>query len=304
MDRLQAMAVFRAVIEERGFGRAAGRLGLSPASVSRTIADLERHLTTRLLHRTTRSLHATAEGRAYYERCVAILDQVDETEASLRQAGEVPTGTLRVTTSPAFGVLRVAPLLPAYHANFPNVRVDLFLDERVVDVVREGFDLALRIWGGPLPDSTLTARRLARFEEWFVASPAYLAARGHPRHPSDLARHDMIVWSRGSGPETRVVYGADGRHEVRLDGPLRTDSSLLQRHAALSGTGITILQDYVVADDLRTGALQLVLPGYWLEPFELWAVWPPAATLVARVRSFVDHVAAGLVTEGTANPPG
>lgn len=298
MDRLAAMAAFRAVVEEQAFGRAATRLSVSPASISRMVADLERHLSTRLLHRTTRSLHPTDEGRVYYERCVRILDEVDETELRLREARDVPRGILRVTVAPAIGNTTIVPLLPSFCAKYPEVRVDLNVQPRIVDLVRDGFDLALRLRETDWRDSSLIARYLATFVNRFVASPAYLEAHGRPEHPSDLAGHRVIVESFTPGPATLTFAGPDGNHAVRVDGPIRTDSSSAQRSLALAGMGIVELPDYLVGDDLRSGALVEVFAHHRLAPIELWAVYPAHSTLAARVRAFVDHVVAAL------QPPG
>lgn len=294
MDRLQAMEVFRAVIEERAMGRAATRMGLSPASVSRLVAELEAHLGARLLHRTTRTMHPTEEGRAYYERCVGILDQITETERSIRQAREVPTGILRVSAAPAFGLVNVAPLLPSFHARYPAVRVDLFFDDRSVDVIREGYDLALRFSVGALQDSSLIARKIGGFPNVFVASPAYVAAHGAPASAGALPEHPVIVWSRRSSPELVDVEEDGATITVRVDGPIRTDSTLLQREAALAGMGLALVPEYAVREDLRAGRLVAVLTHVRVRALELWAVHPPDGTLAARVRAFVDHVAHGV----------
>jgi DNA-binding transcriptional LysR family regulator len=294
MDRLTAMGAFRAVVEEEGFGRAATRIGMSPASVSRIVAELEKHLATRLLHRTTRSLHPTDEGRVYYERCVRILEEVDDAERRLREARDVPRGTLRVTMSPALGSLTIAPLLPAFCARYPEVRVDLNLEPRLVDLVREGFDLGLRLRISEWRDSTLVARHITTFANRFVASPAYLEAHGRPAHPTDLAHHAVIVEAGPGGSAPLTFEGPDGRHVVRVDGPIRTDSSLVARCAVVAGMGIAELPEYVVRDELRDGALVEVFPQHRTPPIELWAVYPPHSTLAARVRAFVDHVIAEL----------
>lgn len=298
MDRLFAMEVYRAVVDEGAFGKAAKRLGLSPASVSRILAELEGHLGTRLVHRTTRSMRPTEEGRLYYGRCAAILDQIAETEDAIRHTRRAPTGTLRVSASPAFGTIRVAPLLPSFYERCPEVRVDLMLDDRAVDVVREGYDVALRFTSGALQDSTLVARHLATFPSVFVASPGYLGARGVPATAADLEEHAVVVWSRTPMPERLAVEEDGAALQVRVDGPVRTDNTLLQRKAALLGLGIALLPTYAVADDLRAGTLVAVLPGVHVRALELWAVVPPAGTLAARVRAFVDHVSAALRASG------
>ena len=292
MDRLQAMATFRAVVEARGFSRGAARLGMSAASVSRIVADLEKHLDVRLLHRTTRSVSLTDEGQHYYERCTRILDEMEASEAILRGARETPAGTLQVATSPAFGAMALGPLLPSFHAAYPRVRVDLFLEDRLVDVIGEGYDLALRFIVRRV-DSSLVARRIMTSPSRFVASPGYLAARGVPAHPRDLEHHTVITETTRAAA-SMTFDGPDGRTIVPVNGPFRTTNTMLQRTLVLAGVGITEVPAYVVADDLRNGTLVEVLPDYRIPSFDLWAVMPPAATLAARVRAFVDHVVEGL----------
>jgi DNA-binding transcriptional LysR family regulator len=295
MDKWLAMSAFRAVVEERGFGRAARRVGLSSASVSRVVGELERHLGTRLLHRTTRSLSTTEEGRVFYERCARILDDLDDAELRMRESADVPRGVLRVTVSPALGSLTLAPLLAGFLLRCPEVKVDLDLEPRMVDLVREGFDVGLRMRIGAWGDSSLVARYVTTFATRFVASPAYLERRGCPRHPTELAQHAVILESlRPIEAPTLTFDGPDGRHVVRVDGPVRTGSSLVMRTVALAGLGIAELPDYVVRDELRSGALVEVFPHHRMPPIELWAVYPPRSTGVARVRAFVDYVVEAL----------
>lgn len=290
MDRFQAMTAYRAVVEEEGFGRAARRLGVSTAAVSRTVAELERALHTRLLHRTTRALSPTEEGHVYYHRCVAILDQVAETELALREARGIATGTLRVTVAPALGLRVIAPLIADYHQAHPNVRVELMIDDRVVDLVREGYDLALRLWTGPMPSSSLVARPLTTFYELLVATPRHLAEHGVPAHPTDLVRAAVLCMASRTGPQTIELTGPDGVHTVRVSGPVGSDSSLVLRRAALDHLGIALVAEYTVRPDLLAGDLVEVLPAYRTRPLRFYAVFPPAATLAARVRTFVDHL--------------
>jgi len=303
VDRLAAMGAFRAVVEERAFGRAAARLSLSPASISRMVADLEQHLATRLLHRTTRSLQPTEEGRLYYERCVRILDEVDDAERRLREARDVPRGILRVTVAPSVGNATIVPLLPSFCAKYPEARVDLNLEARMLDLVRDGFDLGLRLRVSDWPSSSLVGRHVTTFENRFVASPAYLAAHGRPAHPTDLAHHRVILETATPCPGTLSFDGPDGKHAVRVDGPVRADSFTAQRFVALAGMGIAELPDYEVADDLRSGALVEVFAHHRLAPVELWAVYPAHSTLAARVRAFVDHVISGLGPGRSAADP-
>jgi DNA-binding transcriptional LysR family regulator len=226
-----------------------------------------------------------------------VLDQLDEAETSVRDAKKVPSGVLRVTVSPALGALALAPTIPAFLKAYPRIRLDVVHDVRIVDLVREGYDVGLRLAMTELRESTLVARRIARYRNCFVATPAYLKKHGRPKRPEDLTKHSVLLDTRTSLPETRTFRTPEGPVVVRLEGPFRTDGSFVQRTVALQGFGIAELPEYVIKDDLATGRLVAVLADYEPRPLELWAVWPPAGTRAARVRAFVDYVADALKNE-------
>jgi DNA-binding transcriptional LysR family regulator len=239
----------------------------------------------------------TEEGQAYYAGCVQILDQLQETETSLQEARGIPSGTLRITVTPALAVTTLAPLLAPYHAKYPRVRVEISIDDRIVDIVREGFDLALRLFMGEMPNSSLIARPLTTFYEHLVASPRYFDEHGRPQTAADLVNHAVLGGAMlRSASSPLDLYGPQGMEVVRVSGPVGSDSSLVLRAAALDHLGIALIPEYAVREDIRTGVLERALPHYHAQPLRLCAVYPPYATLAARLRTFVDHLTENLAT--------
>lgn len=293
MDTLAAMRMFAKVVEAGSFVRAAERLDVSTTAASRLVADLEAHLGARLLHRTTRRLHPTDAGRAYYERCAQILDEIDEAEADVRDDNARPAGVLRINTAVSFGILHLAPLLAAYRAAYPEVEVEVSLSDRVVELVEEGFDLAIRI-SSSLPP-TLVVRRLAPVRLVVCAAPAYLERHGTPLLPADLPGHNCLLYTYASdGGDWRFEPrpGSGGEAEtVRVAGSLRANNGDLLRTAALDGLGIIRQPTFLVGDDLRSGALLPLLADYPLPSLGVYAVYPTRRHLSAKVRTFVDFLA-------------
>ena len=290
MDRLAAMRAFVQVVEAGSFVRAAGRLGASTSSTSRLIADLETHLGARLLNRTTRKLSLTETGQAYYERCVQLLADVDEAEAVAGAAAAAPTGRLKLTCPYNLLAQPIAPALAEFNRRYPQVSFDVTVADRVVDLVDEGFDLAVRI-GAPGGEQ-LVARRLGTTQLLACASPAYLARRGTPQAPEELARHSVLTYAYVSSPFQWRLVDAEGRtHEVRVSGPLHANSGELLVAAALAGMGIVFEPDFVVGPHLARGELRRVLPQYGGPKLDVWAVYPSRRHLSAKVRTFVAYLA-------------
>lgn len=282
------MRVFCAVVEEGAFSRAARRLRLSNAAVSTHVARLEADLETRLLHRTTRSLGLTAAGRAYYRRVARLLDELDTLEQQIRD-GDTPAGLLRVAVPMSFGLSNVAPRLPAFLATYPKVEVELMLADRIVDVVAEGVDLALRV-GARLPDSSLIATRLCPFPRALVAAPRYLAEAPPLEAPADLRQHSCLRYTGLKNPDQWTLHGPDGVVEtVRVEGRLSADNSLALRGALVAGLGIAQVPEPVVADDLASGALVRCLTDWAPEPRSVFALYPSTRHLSPKVRAFVRY---------------
>lgn len=286
MDRLAAMAAYVQVVETGSFVRAAEKLGASTSSTSRLIADLEAHLGARLLNRTTRKLSLTETGQAYYERCVQLLADIDEAEAAAGAAAAVPTGKLKLTCPYNLLAQPIGPALAEFNRRRPQVDFDVTVADRVIDLVDEGFDLAVRI-GAPGGEQ-LVARRLGATQLLICAAPGYLEKHGTPTVPADLAAHRVLTYAYVATPFQWRLLDGDGRpHEVRVAGPLHANSGELLVAAAVAGMGIIFEPDFVVGPHLARGELQRVLPQYSGPRLDVWAVYPSRRHLSAKVRAFV-----------------
>jgi len=284
-----AMLVLAAVVEEGSFSGAARRLGLSKASVSREIAGLERRLGAQLLRRTTRRMSLTEMGEAFHERCRRVAEEAEAAELSVGHLQAEPRGQIRVAAPMSFGHRELAPRLSRFLDRHPQVRVDLDLTDRRVDLVREKFDLSVRI--GRPREQTLVLRRLCPVRGLVCAAPAYLERAGTPAEPEDLARHECLDY----GPPPRRWPFRGG--EVRVQGRLNADNGDALRAAALAGLGIVRLPSFLVADDVRTGRLVPLLPGHFAGGTAVYAVYPESRYLSPKVRAFVDWLAEDLGPE-------
>ncbi|MBV6861312.1 LysR family transcriptional regulator [Xanthomonas euvesicatoria] len=288
MDTLDAMRVFAAVAERSGFSAAADALDRSTASVTRQIAALEQRLGTRLLNRTTRRVSLTSAGSAYYQRCLQLLADLDDLEATIGAQALEPAGVLRVNAPVSYGIERLGALLPGFRARYPQVELDLSLSDRLVDMVEEGFDVAIRITRQPAP--MLIARQLGKVRILACASPAYLARAGTPRHPSDLAGHECLLYHYSpSGDEVRF-QGPEGDIDVRLRSGLRANNGHVLNAAALAGQGIVMQPDFLAEPHLAAGRLVRILPDYALDEIGIFAVYTSRSHLAPKVRSFIDYL--------------
>lgn len=290
MDRLSAMGAFVAVVEAGSFVRAAERLATPTSTLSRQVAELERHLGARLLNRTTRRLSLTEGGQAFYERAVQLLAELQEAEAAASSTAAAPRGTLRLTCSHAMGVQRIAPAMASFVARHPEVKFEVAVLDRIVDLVEEGYDLAIRI--GRVGSDQLVARRLGTMRLLACAAPAYLAAHGVPRTPAELSGHAVLTYAYAANPRVLRLTDRRGRHEdVRVAGPLHSNSGDLSIAAAAAGMGVAFEPDFMLQGELAAGRLVRVLPDYESVPGDIWAVYPSRRHLSAKVRLFVDHLA-------------
>jgi len=295
MDRLRAMRAFAQVVELGSFAKAADRLGLSTSAASRHVADLEAHLQTRLLNRTTRRVSLTESGRAYYERAIQLLADLDEAEQEASRAAVVPRGTIKLTTSINFGVRHVAPAIAEFMLRHREVRFDISLADRIVDLVEEGFDLGIRI-GGPGAEN-LVARKLGETRLVPCASPAYLAAHGLPRVPEDLARHNCFTYEYLTPHNLwRFRDPAGAERAVRVEGSLHSNNGDLLAEAAVHGIGIAFEPAFIVGADVRAGRLVPLLQEFVPPPMPIYAVYPSRKHLSAKVRLFVDFLVARFAT--------
>lgn len=292
MDRFQEMRVFAAVIDTGGFTAAARRLGMSKATVSRHVNELEERLGVRLLQRTTRRLSATSEGEIFHARCRELLDRLDEAEAEAASGSAASTGLVRINVPVSFGLLHLAPLWPALLARHPALELDITLSDRVSDLVEEGDDLAVRI--GQLPSSSLVSRRLASTRLVLCAAPAYLAAHGEPDTPADLARHEVIAYSLFAAGEQWSFTGPAGEQTVRVQPRMRANNGDTCRVAALAGQGIILQPSFMVGADLAAGRLRELLPGWRSIELGIHAVYPSRKFLAPKLRVVIDFLAEAL----------
>jgi len=286
MDHLGDLDIFARVVASRSMSAAGRELGFSAAVVSKRIRRLEERLGVRLLQRTTRQISLTEAGQGFYERVVSILSSIEEAEAWVARGSSVARGVLRVSAPTSFGRLHIAPHLKAFLDRYAAVTVDLDLSDAFVDVVGEGFDVAIRI--ADLGDSSLVARRLAANNRVLCATPDYLARHGQPETIDDLARHRLLIHNgdhwRLDGPAGPVV--------VPIKSPLRTNSSEVVREAVLAGIGIALRSTWDIGPELRAGRLKTVLPAYGgSHRVAVYAVYPSRRHLEHKVRAFIDYLA-------------
>ena len=288
-DRFDELEVFVEVARRQSFVQAAKHLGRHVSAISRSIAALELRLGVRLLQRTTRRVALSEAGRAYFARCEALLAEIEGADAAARDLGSSPRGTLRVSAASGFGLTHLIGAVPEFLAAYPHVTLDLQLSNRYVDLIEEGYDLAVRV--GVLADSRLVARRLAASRRILVASPLYLAKRGPPRRMADLADHACLILDIGNRPSRWELQSRGRRNDIDVRGPLRSSNAVALVAACRSGLGISLLPEFAVAAAVRSGELVRVLGGWATEEQGIYAVYPTARFVPAKVRAFVDFFA-------------
>jgi DNA-binding transcriptional LysR family regulator len=291
MDRLSAIQVFAQVVESGSFAKAAERLGLSTSATSRHVADLEGHLQTRLLNRTTRRVSLTESGRAFYERAVQLLADLEEAEQEAARAAVVPRGTIRLTTSVNFGVRHLAPAIAEFLARHAEVRFDVSLSDRVIDLIEEGFDLAVRV--GTTGSENVVARKLGETRLVPCASPQYLSAHPAPKTPEDLTAHNCFTYEYVAPRNVWRFRDASGAERaVRIAGTLHSNNGDLLAEVAARGCGIVFEPAFIVGPEVRAGRLVPLLQEFTPPPVPIYAVYPSRKHLSAKVRSFVDYLVA------------
>lgn len=287
MDTLSGISVFVRTVDARSFSEAGRQLGLSASAVSKSIARLEEKLRVRLLNRTTRSISLTGEGAVFYERCVRIIAEVEDAEEAMGRARSTPQGVLRVDVPVALGRLVIAPAIPSFLARYPEVCLELSLGDEFVDMVTEGLDLQVRM--GELKQSGLVSRRLGSAKIVVCGAPAYFAARGTPKTPNDLFEHQAISYLRHDANVWRFVV--DGAEQlVRMRHRYQVNNTEALRDAAVAGLGLLRSFDFVVAPEIRSGALRPVLAGFAPPERPILVIYRENPHLSPKVRAFIDHL--------------
>jgi len=283
------MRAFAAVVDAGSFVQAADALAMSKPTVSRYIADLEQRLGVRLLQRTTRKLSLTEEGRSFYGRCKSVLADVETAETEITSKSAAVKGLIKVNVPVSFGLLELAPRWPDFMAQYPDVELDITLADRVVDLVEEGYDLAVRI--ARLPNSSLVSRKLAATRMVLCASPGYLRKNGKPKNPSELTAHTVLSYSLLATGDLWEFDGPQGRAAVTVKPVLRTNSGDTCIAAARKSKGIVLQPSFMVNADLQSGALVELMPQFRAQEFGIYAVYPTRQHVSPKVRAMIDFLA-------------
>lgn len=288
MDRMTAMETFVAVVEAGSFSAAARRLNVGQPAVSKSIAQLEDRLGTRLLLRSTRGLNTTDAGQRFYEHARVAIEEADEADHAARQSSESLSGRLRVSAATTFARLHIMPALKRFLDEHPQLDIDIVLDDRNIDLLEEGMDVSLRM--GSLDDSAMTARRIGRSPRLVVGTPAYFAEAGVPATPADLSRHQAIVYSQRGGGESWSFSQNGTETAVMVSGRVRVSAAEGIRTAVLGNMGIAVASQWMFAPELADGSVRAVLTDWQLPAVDLWAVFPAGRLVTSRARAFVAFV--------------
>jgi DNA-binding transcriptional LysR family regulator len=289
----EGLAIFATVVEARSFSAAAEQLGMSKATVSKAVSRVESRLGARLFNRTSRRLALTDAGRLLAERAAQILAAGEAAEDEAISQSATPRGLVRLAAPMSFALRQIAPLLPDFFAAYPEITVDLHLSDAMIDLIGDGFDMALRI--ADMPDSSLLARRLCPVAILPIAAPSYLERKGRPTHPLHLAEHDCIGYAYQVTPDTwRFRNDAGEEASVRPTGPLRINNGDAMMPALLAGLGIAVLPDFIVSDAVHAGQLEVIMPDWLMPPAGLHLVSPPGGPRPARVEALGNFLAKNL----------
>jgi DNA-binding transcriptional LysR family regulator len=287
MEDLERMAIFAHVVEEKSFSAAARRLNLSKSLVSKHITQLEKSIGSRLLNRTTRALSLTEAGSIFYEHCTRIVEELEEAKLAVSRLQSEPRGILRVSAPVAFGRLHVASALPEFLAAHPDLKIDMVITDRFVDLAEEGYDVVVRIVGEPPP--SVVARKLAPVNRRICATPEYFARHGMPQTPQDLERHNCLTYTYFNPQDPWRLRGPDGDISVRASGDLRVNDDDALSEAVLRGLGIALLPTFIIGKALQTGRLRSVMSDYVPLERHIYAIYLPNRHLSAKVRAFIDY---------------
>lgn len=288
MDKFQEITTFTAVVDAGSFVKAADRLGMSKAAVSRHLVDLETRLGIRLLHRTTRKLSLTEEGELFYGRCKEILETIESAENEITSHTDDVSGLIRINAPFSFGIRKLAPLWGIFHQKYPKVTLDVVLSDRLVDVVDEGYDIAIRI--AALSNSTMVSKKLTNTRIILCASPKYLKEHGTPTKPADLVNHQVINYSYWAGKEEWSFDGPEGKESVHIKPFMQTNNGDTCLIAAIAHQGIVLQPSFIVGDAIRAGDLVEVMPEYKSIELGVYAIFPTRKHIAPKVRVLIDFL--------------
>lgn len=289
MDKFECIRAFTQVVAANGFAAAARKMGLSRSAVNKLVINLENELGVQLLHRSTRRVSPTASGLAFYERCIGILADLEAAEQAVTQLQEEPKGFLRVNAPMSFGTLHLAPALADFLQQYPELQVQLTLNDRFIDPIEEGFDLTIRIAQTP-ESASLVIHQLAPAKRVLCAAPGYLVDRGQPHHPADLSKHSCLHYGHLANAGQWLLSGPDGEHRVAIQGILCSNNGEVLKTMALSGLGITLLPRFIVGPELEQGNLQVVLPDYQPPQTYIYGLYPLNRHLSIKIRLLIDFL--------------
>jgi DNA-binding transcriptional LysR family regulator len=295
MDKLIALNVFRRVVELESFSRAADALNLSNAAVSKNVQELEKELGTQLIHRTTRRLSLTETGRLYFQRVSSILDELERVEEFVSDLSIKPHGLLRVTAPMSLGLTNVATVIYQFQSIYPEMRIELILNDRYVDLIEEGFDVGIR-GGGLVNDNSLVSHRIGDIQRVVCASPAYLKQYGEPKSPEDLKQHNCVIYTLARSPHEWFFWRGHETVSVHVDGSLKVNNSLAASQAAAAGLGLIFLPMFTVLDGLERGMLKTVLNEWSTEPLTLYAIYPRHRQHSGKLKVFIDFISESLTS--------
>ncbi|MEN8180296.1 MAG: LysR family transcriptional regulator [Pseudomonadota bacterium] len=286
MEDLKRMAIFSAVVDAKSFSEAARRLGIAKSAISKHVSLLEQHLGVRLLNRTTRRLSLTEAGEKFYQSCARIVNEANEATREARRLQEQAVGTLKLSSTIAFGSKHLAPVISQFHEKHPELKIDLLLDDYVINIIEEGIDLSIRI--GWLPESNLVARKLFMSPRIVVATPEYLKKHGRPQTPTELVNHNWIVVTLLPSPQ-RCTFKRNGQQQtVHVMSTTRTNSIGASLALVKNGDGITAVSSYLIEEDIKAGRLVPLLTKYETDEVGIFAVYPDRHHVPAKVRLFID----------------
>jgi DNA-binding transcriptional LysR family regulator len=288
MDKLTSIRAFTRVVQHGSFAAAARDLRLSRSAVSKYVIELEQELGSQLLVRTTRSASPTENGQAYYERCIAILADLEEADLAVARLQSEPRGLLRVNAPMSFGTLHLGRAIADFMEKYPELQIQLILSDQQIDPVQEGFDVTLRI--ADLPSSSLIARKIAPALRVVCAAPSYLARRGIPKHPAELRDHDCLAYGYLATGNQWKLTGPDGDHWIHIPWRLCTNNGEVLRDAVVRGRGIALLPTFIVGADLQEGSLRSILTDYTTPEISIYAIYPQTRHLSVKVRVFIDFL--------------